>query len=455
MQAPRNYVQISCVVTPTSKRLLSSPHSKGCAQAQVCTDHVTRTDTVIKTGMLSQLGIAAGLLLALTASASGGAVPAGQYTISGDCDGFPRTDLKAAPGMCVGLVATHLGFARGVVALGTDVYLADMGGWHKKRGRILRLPQSGRGKPQVVLSGLDEPNGLAPGPGGSLYVGVLGKVIRFDPNAADPAGSMRDVVIGLPDTGRHPLAALAVAADGALFINVGSATDHCEKADGTPPDAAQPCPETVAATPRSTILRVVPGDTAVDAGAVKPYASGLRNSMALAVLPGGQLLAASNARDYINRADPALSDEDLPHEPLNRIEQGADYGWPYCYDDRLSSPEYPKADCAAKHPPALLLPPHAAPLGMLLYRGKGLPGLDGRLLIAYHGYRAKGHRIVSLALDGQGKPQGQPEDVVAGWDYAEGAHPQGAPVSIWQLDDGSMLISEDHNGSLLRLAKAH
>jgi glucose/arabinose dehydrogenase len=104
----------------------------------------------------------------------------------------------------------------------------------------------------------------------------------------------------------------------------------------------------------------------------------------------------------------------------------------------------------------MLLPAHAAPLGMLLYRGKGgsqlLAALDGRLLIAYHGYRANGHRIVSVALDGQGSPAGPPADLVTAWDYAEGRHPQGAPVSLWELDDGSVLISEDHNGSLLRLA---
>ncbi len=410
---------------------------------------------MIKTGMLRLLSCAAGLLLTLVAGASRGAAPAGQYARAGDCDGFPRIDLKTAPGLCVGLVATHLGFARGVVALGSDVYVADMGGWRRKHGRILRLAESGRGKPQIVLSGLDEPNGLAPGPDGSLYVGVLGKVIRFDPKSADPSQGVRDVVTGLPDSGRHPLAALAVAPDGALFLNLGSTTDHCEKADGSPPDPAQPCPETVAAPPRGTILRLVPGGTTVDARSAKPYASGLRNSMALAVLPGGQLLEASNARDYINRADPALSDEDLPHEPLNLVEQGADYGWPYCYDDRRSSPEFPKFDCSSKRAPTLLLPPHAAPLGMLLYRGQGLAGLDGHLLIAYHGYRAQGHRIVSLALDGQGRPQGQPQDLVAGWDYAEGAHPQGAPVALWQMDDGSVLISEDHNGSLLRLVAVH
>jgi glucose/arabinose dehydrogenase len=262
-------------------------------------------------------------------------------------------------------------------------------------------------------------------------------------------------VTGLPDSGRHPLIALVTAADGTLFINLGSATDHCEKDDGSAPYPALPCPETLATPPRGSILRIMPGKDAVDARTVKPYATGLRNDMALAVLPSGRLLAASNARDYINSADPSLSDEELPHEPYNRVEPGADYGWPYCYDSKLASPEYPTFDCNAKQAPTLLLPAHAAPLGMLLYRGKALAGLDGQLLIGYHGYRAKGHRIVSLAVDGQGQPLGEPQDLVAGWDYAEGAHPQGAPVALWQMDDGSVLISEDHNGTLLRLAAQH
>ncbi len=408
---------------------------------------------MIKSTALRKLAFA--LLLMLTAGTSTGATPAGQYSTSGDCDGFPRVDLKTAPGLCVGLVATHLGFARGVVALGPDIYVADMGGWHRKRGRILRLQAKGQGKPKVLLSGLDEPNGLVPGPDGSLYVGVLGKVIRFDPKAANPSQSVREIVTGLPDSGRHPLIALVTAADGTLFINLGSATDHCEKDDGSAPDPALPCPETLATPPRGSILRIMPGKDAVDARTVKPYATGLRNDMALAVLPSGRLLAASNARDYINSADPSLSDEELPHEPYNRVEPGADYGWPYCYDSKLASPEYPTFDCSAKQAPTLLLPAHAAPLGMLLYRGKALAGLDGQLLIGYHGYRAKGHRIVSLAVDGQGQPLGEPQDLVAGWDYAEGAHPQGAPVALWQMDDGSVLISEDHNGTLLRLAAQH
>ena len=394
-------------------------------------------------------------LLCLQASAVSAVEPARLYQTAGDCGGFPRTDLKTTAGFCVGLVAEDLGFARGVVALGADIYVADMGGWHKNRGRILRLGDHGRAAPRVVLSGLNLPNGLAVGPGGKLYVGLSGKLIRFDPKAPDPVSTMRDVVVGLPQSGRHPLSALAVAADGSIYLNVGAATDHCEHAGGAAPDAAQPCPETAEAPPRASILHFRPAATPLDARLLKPYASGLRNSMALVVLPSGQLVTANNARDYIDRTDPALSDEELPHEPLDWVEAGADYGWPYCYDDRLPSPEYPKFDCGTRHAPTLLLPAHAAPLGMLLYRGKALPGLDGHLLIAYHGYRAQGHRIVSLALDGQGGPLGQPQDVVSGWDYAEGIHPMGAPVALWQMDDGSVLISEDHNGTLLRLTAQH
>jgi glucose/arabinose dehydrogenase len=388
----------------------------------------------------------------LSLAAPAAAAPAPLYQTAGDCDGYPRLTLQTPPGLCVGLVASGLGFARGVAAQGNAIYVADMGGWHANHGRILRLDRRDPHKLTVLLRGLNEPNGLVPGPDGNLYVGLSGKLIRFDPRAADPAASIREVLTGLPTRGRHPLAAMAFAADGSLYVNVGSATDHCEGAGGGAPDPAQPCPELQETPPRAAILHFRPGGAPVDAHTLRPYATGLRNSMALAMLPNGRLLTADNARDYINRVDPSLSDEELPHEPLDLVEEGGDYGWPYCYDDRRPSPEYPKADCAAKHRPDLLLPAHAAPLGMLLLRPDSLPGLGGQLLIGYHGYRAKGHRLVSLALDGQGLPRGEPQDLVWGWDYADGQHPQGSPLGLWQMDDGSVLISEDHNGSLLRLA---
>jgi glucose/arabinose dehydrogenase len=289
-----------------------------------------------------------------------------------------------------------------------------------------------------------------------LLLGVGGAVLRVDPFAPVPARTLRPVVTGLPTTGRHPLPALAWGADGALFVNVGSQTNNCEGAEGAAPDPSAACPETQAHPPRGALLRVPAPDLAAstpwDARTHAPYARGLRNSMALALLPDGRLAAAVNARDSIQRASPALPDADLPHDTLVVVEPGADFGWPACYDDRVPSPEYPGADCRAKAAPALLLPAHAAPLGMLLYRGQRLPGLDGRLVIGYHGYRRAGHRLVAVGLDAQGRPAGTPTELIADWTVLPHIRPQGAPVGLAEMEDGSILVADDHNGTLLRLS---
>lgn len=404
-----------------------------------------------KTGTFAVVALLLGIALAFLPQLAMAAEP---YVTQGDCDGYPRIDVKTAPGTCLGLVATQLGFARGVMSIGDDIYVTDMGGWQRRHGRLLRLGDKGRAVPVVLLRDLDEPASLAPAPNGAIYLGMEGKVIRLDPRAADPAASVRDVVTGLPSDGLHPLAALAVAADGSLYINVGSATDHCEGAGKAAPDPAQPCPETVGSSPRATVIHVMPGSAPVDARTVAPYVRGLRNTMALTVLASGKVIAGVNARDAINKADPSLSDADLPHDTFDRLDEGADYGWPYCYDNDVPSPEYPHFDCATKHQPTMLLPPHAAPLGMLIYHGKTLPGLDGLAIMTLHGYRALGHKLVALAIDSDGMPKGPLQDVVSDWLVVKGSHPQGAPVSIDEQDDGSILVTEDHNGTLLRLARS-
>jgi hypothetical protein len=393
---------------------------------------------------------------AIAAGASAPAPAARTYATQGDCDGFPRVVLDMAAPMCAGLVAEHLGVARGVAILGRDVFVVDMGGWQSRHGRLLRLPDGGKGAPQVVLHDLFEPNAVLAMADRRLLVGVGGAVLGVDPFAPAPERTVRTVVTGLPTSGRHPLPALARGADGALFVNVGSETNNCEGATGAAPDPKAACPETQARPPRGTILRVPPqalvASTPWDARAHPPYARGLRNSMALALLPDGRLAAAVNARDSIQRAQPGLADAELPHDTLVVVEPDADFGWPSCYDDRVPSPEYAGSDCSAKAAPALLLPAHAAPLGMLMYSGARLPGLDGKLVIGYHGYRRTGHRLVAVGLDAQGRPAGTPAEIIADWTALPGIRPQGAPVGLAEMEDGSILVADDHNGTLLRLS---
>ncbi|RDS79754.1 glucose dehydrogenase [Dyella monticola] len=394
-----------------------------------------------------------GGLVACAAFALGTAPPAHaheNYQTSGVCGGYPRVNLQSAPGTCVGLVAQHLGFPRGVATLGSDIYVVDNGDWVAGKGRLFRL--RGNQRPQVILTGLDRPNAIIAMPNKRLLIGVAGSIVSVDPNADDPAATSRDVVVNLPTTGRHPLPAMALALDGSLYINVGSASDNCDQDIGHP---SRPtiCPETQETPPRGSVLRAKLGpDKPLDATQLPVFARGLRNSMALVVSPGNQVIDAVNARDAINAIDPKLSDDDLPHDTLDYLVAGADYGWPYCFDNNRPSPENPQYDCSKKTAPTRLLPPHAAPLGMLIYRGRALPGQHHHLIIGYHGYRDLGHRIVSLDLDEKFHPRGEPQDLVWGWNNAPGDHPMGAPVAVAEMQDGSVLVTEDRNGTLLKIA---
>lgn len=383
----------------------------------------------------------------------GAASARGEYRTRGMCDGFPRIDVTTPRDLCVGLVADKIGFPRGLALVGSDVYVADLASRTPGRGRILRLAQFGRGEPTVVLSSLNQPNTIAAAPDGSLYVGEVGRIIRFDPRAADPAATVQPVVTGLPQDGRHNLTAFALAPDGALFVNIGSFSDNCERADGGRPNPAATCPETLSRPPRGAMIRIDPTTRRPALAANAPvFARGIRNAMGLAFLPDGRLFAASNARDNIDSANPRLSDDALPHDTLLLIAQGTNYGWPYCFDNNRPSPEYPRHDCGAMRAPALLLPPHAAPLSMIYYTGDRLKSLKGKLVIGFHGYRAAGHRIVAVPLKADGSPTGATTDVVSGWTPKPGVRPLGMPSALLQLPDGSILVAADQNRALLRIS---
>lgn len=383
------------------------------------------------------------------------------YVTVGNCDGLPRIDVTTPEGFCVGLVAQDMAYPRGVLPLKNgDLLVADLGGWIENRGSVWRLKKTASGyQKHRLLEKLDRPNAIVMGPDGLVYVGLVGRIVRFDLH--DPQTTLTDVVGGnsrtsaLPGTGRHPLTAMVFDRHGDLYVNVGSSTDHCEQASNAAPPpnphSHQFCPETQGDNPRGVIRKYTmqwPG------GKVKRwvnYASGLRNSMALAFQANSDILwQAENSRDAIQRAMPELkNDNDLPHDELNRVVQDGHYGWPFCFDNNRNSPEYPRADCTASVAPVRLLPAHAAPLGMVFYEGLAFPAAFRHgLIIAYHGYREHGHRIVVLTADTDGAPLGKEIDLVKNWGARNG-QAMGAPVDIKLGADGALYLAEDRNGTIL------
>ncbi len=400
------------------------------------------------------------LLFGLFSLFSGSAYAAKtEYLTAGSCGGLPRVSLSTPPGFCVGLVAKGFKFPRGVQALPDGrILVIDMGGWARKRGTLWILEKSGDSYSRTrLLSGLDEPHGVRIGPDGKIYISEVSRVVRlgleFSKSESDAMAHVETVLTGIPDTGRHPLHSFVFDKEGSLILNVGSATDHCENS-GNPPNPSQPCAEAEGENPRGALLKF-PRDPSTHAyGKGHLIAKGLRNSVALAVHPqSGILIQGENSRDSINRADPKLDDRELPHDEINLIEEGANYGWPYCYDENTPSPEFPGFDCSKTQPPSLLIPAHTAPLGMTYYTGKLFPvAYRGMLLITYHGYRDYGHRVVALSTDSEGRVSHSSKSFDLIWDWARtDSHPMGTPVELSQSSDGAVFITEDKNGDLLRL----
>ena len=391
------------------------------------------------------------LLLGWGAAVLAEAKDAEGYVPNGKCAGLPQIQVKTAPGFCLGLAATGLGMPRGVLPLADgSILITDMGAWGKGKGRLLKLSRAADVyNSSVLLEGLDRPHALQLGPDGEVYLGEAGRISRFKADAAKP--QLETVLDNLPEDGRHPLKTFVFGKDGSLFVNFGSATDNCENHIDASKPALQSCTEAEAETPRGVIHHYMLVDGKWQDHV---YARGLRNSMALAVNPvSGELWQAENSRDYINRKIPGLkSDENLPHEELNLVKDGAHYGWPYCYDNNVAAPEFAGANCSAFKKPVRLMPGHAAPLGMIFYSGDAaLPAWRGSLVMGWHGYRNNGHRIVAYRFGANNQPKGEYTELVGDWADTPGKHPMGAPTDIKADAHGTLWVTEDRNGTLLAL----
>lgn len=383
------------------------------------------------------------------------AAEAPAYRTEGLCDGLPAiTSLKVAPAFCLALAASRLGHPRGVLALDADhLLVTDLGRWDAPSGRLLSLRRAPGGpfEVQVLLKGLDRPHGIRRDAQGRVLLAEASRISRVElPGAGGGAAQLQPLITGLPAVGRHPLKAFVIDDGGAIWVNVGAPTDHCEAFDGVQAGTPQGCAQTGGPNSTAAVWKFTLRPGAADAWTGQPFAWGLRNSMGLAVHPAsGQLWQAENSRDTLPGGG---YDKAAPPDELNLVQAGRHYGWPHCTGAGLLDNSFGATGCQGFTAPARLLPAHAAPLGMLFYGDAGPPAWRGSLVMAWHGYQPAGQRLVAWRFDARHQPAGDPQPLISGWSAAPGRHPMGAPTDVAEGPQGRLWITEDRNGTLLLLA---
>ncbi len=429
-----------------------------------------------------------------TGDTSGSAAATSDTTLPAKCVG-DNAGLTLPAGICASVFADSIGQARHiVVASNGDVYVTLEGTQPTPKNQpaappptipkasFVALRDSTRdGRADVVARiGTVGNTGIALA-NGYLYVDEGKDIVRYKraDDELKPSGKREVVVQDLPMLPGHRARSIAIGTDGALYVNVGSATNSCQVKDRTNDSPGNnPCTEL---NTRAGIWKFDANKTGQRFSPAARFASGIRNGMGLAIHPGdGTLFATQHGRDQLHDNWPTIFpttqySAENPGEEMLQVSQGDNFGWPYCYyamDEKklVTAPEYggdgKKTDrCTDKKEPVAVFPGHWAPMSLLFYTGNALPPKykDG-VFIAFHGSwnRApeaqQGYRVVFQPMS-NGKASGAYETFADGFAGlpANEIQPDRAkhrPVGLAQGPDGSLYITDDVGGRVYRLTKA-
>jgi glucose/arabinose dehydrogenase len=262
---------------------------------------------------------------------------------------------------------------------------------------------------------------------GYLYVGNTGSLVRFKYTNGDlQAQGEPEKLLDLPTGGHSTRNIVFNRAGTKMYLAVGSQSNN---------NAGEDCR-------RAAILEFNP-----DGSGYRVYASGIRNPVGLALQPGTDIVwTAVNERDNLG--------DDLVPDYATSVKDGGFYGWPYSYIGQNYDPRYTGAfpDLVKRTlVPDVLIPAHAAALGITFYTGAQFPQrYRNGGFVALHGSWnrsvASGYKVSFFPMT-NGRP-GPLEDFVTGFVVNDGSGGEqisrwGRPVGVTVARDGSLLVSDD------------
>jgi glucose/arabinose dehydrogenase len=369
--------------------------------------------------------------------------------------------LQVPQGFSVELVASGLNGPRAIrVAPNGDLFVSES---KSNTVRVLRI-KPGSDKPALnqvfAHDGLRLPYGIAFYPAGPnprwVYIANSDGLVRMPYRNGDlkakakPTKLVEDILWS-----HHWTRDVIVSADGnRVFYSVGSGSNAA--LDMFPVPLDQPLDDWKKTHPstatwdteekRANVLSFSP-----DGKDLQFVATGLRNCSGMTLQPAtGKLWCVVNERDELG--------DDTPFEYAADIQPGAFYGWPWYYigghEDPRHKGQRPELKSQVTVPP-VLMQAHSAPMQIAFYNADAFPAeYKGSAFVTMHGSwnRSKrtGYKVVRLLFK-DGKPTGEYEDFLTGFVASDDAV-WGRPVGVTVAKDGSLLVSDDANGTIWRVS---
>ncbi|MBK9419950.1 MAG: PQQ-dependent sugar dehydrogenase [Flavobacteriales bacterium] len=342
--------------------------------------------------------------------------------------GDPRLhDITLPPGFHIAVYAKNVPNARGM-SLGADgtVYVGsrDAGNVYALRD----LDNDGHADTLfTIATKLNMPAGVAIHDG-DLYVSSVDRIVKLPDIAshlADPPAPVT-VCTCFPDKEHHGWKYIAFGPDGKLYVPVGAPCNNCLSEDSI----------------FATITRMNADGTGLEI-----IAKGVRNSVGFDWDPrDGSLWFTDNGRDMMG--------DDVPNDELDHlVRPGSHFGFPFCHQGDIPDPEFGKGkNCSDYVPPAALMGPHVAALGMKFYRGSMFPEkYRNAIFIAQHGSWNRTTPLGYRVMVAWPQPDGSATTDIFAEGWLKGNTAWGRPVALQELPDGSLLLSDDSADLIYRI----
>jgi len=310
-----------------------------------------------------------------------------------------------------------------------------------------------------------------------LYFSSKSTVMRYEFNGDEllPKTEPQILITGFPDQNQHDVKPFAFDKEGHIYVNVGAPSNACMQETRTPGSPGMdPCPELQRQAGVWRFDANTAGQTQIDDG--YHFSTGIRHAVAISWNPYvDKLYAVQHGRDQLNQFFPEYYTEDdgvtLPAEEFLLLEDGADFGWPYCYydpfkDQKLLAPEYggdseKTGRCSTKKDPIMAFPAHTAPNDLIFYDGESFPEKYHKgAFIAFHGswnrapQEQKGYYVMFVPFK-DSLPSGKHEIFAEGFKGVEKVmSPRDAqyrPTGLATGPDGSLFIVESNTGKIWRI----